>query len=276
MHFHLPFNPPSHFPHPPGFQNYLPAPPLQPQLQYVPPDPSLRMLSGPFPAAPGAALAPRGNSLQPVQPLSPEHPLLGHLPRPPLQPPQARQMGQGVSQSKHAEYAHSSSRDAIIIDSDSDSDIPFLGRKTLRKQPNHPINRPETVVLDGAIQPQGQLRTSRVVESQSQRTLDSVSGTDPEDQYIHKLEAVLEVFPDISRDYVRRMWDQSYGRSAQPSTVTTDQFVLQIIDAGSYPKETDKIKERKRKREMYADSDEEEAAEFKGSDGLPDKYLQTA
>lgn len=279
MHFHWQLNPPWHLPYPPEIQDHPLAPPPQPHVQYVSPGASLRMLGGAFLpplTAPEAPFPLPGNSWQPTDTASPENPPLGHLPYPPFQLPQAMPAGGRGTQPSHGEYVHPASKNPIVIDSDSDNDTLFPARRIPRDRSGRPMGHPDTFGHREPIQPPGQPSPTVPVEPQSLQSPNSVSDIDLEDLYKLRLAAVREVFPDISRSYVRRLWDQSRERGVQSSNITADQFISQIIDAGSYPKEVDKIKERKRKRAMYVDSDEEEAAEYKDLAGLPDRYQLTA
>ncbi|KAI9787172.1 MAG: hypothetical protein M1839_003407 [Geoglossum umbratile] len=64
------------------------------------------------------------------------------------------------------------------------------------------------------------------------------------------LSKALEVFPDISRDYVLKLYDEAADTPDLP-----EQLILQILDGGAkYPKETDSRKELKRKRQDDSDT----------------------
>ena len=90
------------------------------------------------------------------------------------------------------------------------------------------------------------------------------------------LEKVLEVFPDVSRDYVRITWDKRCSNNvAGPAGLPTEQRIIEdVLDGGTYPKEKDRIKELKRKR----DSPEIEAAKWKFKDlrNDPFEYAEVA
>jgi hypothetical protein len=59
------------------------------------------------------------------------------------------------------------------------------------------------------------------------------------------LAKALEVFPDISKDYVLRLYKETLNTPGSP-----EQFVLQILDDGpKYPKESESRKDLKRKRQ---------------------------
>lgn len=73
---------------------------------------------------------------------------------------------------------------------------------------------------------------------------------------------ILELFPDISHDHVKHLYDSELQGSGPNRTQTflVQHLIDQILDSGKYPKEKDPLKELKRKR--YLDSDEEELAEL--------------
>ena len=86
-------------------------------------------------------------------------------------------------------------------------------------------------------------------------------------QYESSLSEVLEVFPDISHDHVRQLygtWIKANGSSdrAQEQNVAAE-LTIQIVDAGEYPKEKDRINDLKRKRSQALNSDEEEEVRWK-------------
>lgn len=94
--------------------------------------------------------------------------------------------------------------------------------------------------------------------------------------YQECLDEVLEVFPDISRDHVQQLYNtrvQSWG----PYGVVGSTFIEQILDAGTYPKEKDRLKDLKRKRSVKT-SDEEEASRWKhfGFRANPHQYFKVA
>lgn len=79
------------------------------------------------------------------------------------------------------------------------------------------------------------------------------------------LAEVLEVFPDVSREHVQSLYD-NLNHQAAPFAQTAAQVLIErILDEGKYPKEKDRIKELKRKRNDKT-SDEEEAARWKYAD----------
>ena len=86
------------------------------------------------------------------------------------------------------------------------------------------------------------------------------------------LAEIIEVFPDISREYVQSLYnnlDQRHGPYAQ----TAAQILIEkVLDGGNYPREKDRIKELKRKR-SDRNNDEEEAARWKYAD-LRDNALE--
>ncbi|KAL8828722.1 MAG: hypothetical protein Q9191_002430, partial [Dirinaria sp. TL-2023a] len=76
---------------------------------------------------------------------------------------------------------------------------------------------------------------------------------------------ILELFPDISHDHVKQLYDSELQGSGPNRTQTSvvQHLIDQILDSGKYPKEKDRLKELKRKR--YLDSDEEEMAELQNA-----------
>lgn len=98
-----------------------------------------------------------------------------------------------------------------------------------------------------------------------------VPGLDQDAQeasYESCLKEVTEVFPDISRDHVQQLYDKHRDEPIHAfanGTEFSQSLIEQILDAGKYPKEKDRlreIKELKRKREDPR-SPEEEAARWK-------------
>lgn len=92
---------------------------------------------------------------------------------------------------------------------------------------------------------------------------------------------ILELFPDISHDHVKHLYDSELQGSGHNRTQTLllQHLIDKILDSGKYPKERDRLKELKRKR--YLDSDEEELAELQnaqnGDTGYAfDVYASTA
>ena len=89
------------------------------------------------------------------------------------------------------------------------------------------------------------------------------------------LQEVLEIFPDISRDHVQQLYDAQLLQPRDGQAIA-QHLTTQILDAGKYPKEKDRLKELKRKR--FADSDEEEVAYVKSLERNPfdSHYTQVA
>lgn len=91
--------------------------------------------------------------------------------------------------------------------------------------------------------------------------------TDVRSQYEICLSEVLEIFPDISHDHVRQLyetWIQANELQVrfQEQNLSIE-LTTQILDAGKYPKEKDRINELKRKRSQVLNSDEEEEVQWK-------------
>lgn len=89
---------------------------------------------------------------------------------------------------------------------------------------------------------------------------------------------VVEVFPDISLDHVRELYDARVLRDKNLGRSDLAQDIIWIVlDGKTYPKEKDSIKEKKRKRPQDLDSDEEEAARWRAVDrGLETVYFEKA
>lgn len=89
---------------------------------------------------------------------------------------------------------------------------------------------------------------------------------------------VVEVFPDISLDHVRQLYDAGVLRDNNPERAgLAQEIILTILDGKTYPKEKDSIREKKRKRSQDLDSDEEEAARWRAVDrGLETVYFEKA
>ena len=88
--------------------------------------------------------------------------------------------------------------------------------------------------------------------------------TDPKILYQLYLDKILEVFPDICLDHARSLYDarcrgdQEYQVDGSDDDIS-QLIIMQILDAGKYPKEKDKKKKLKRKRSSESGSDGEEA-----------------
>ncbi len=78
---------------------------------------------------------------------------------------------------------------------------------------------------------------------------------------------VLELFPDISRDHVKILYDAKTQRDraeSPPSTIVQD-LIETILEKDKYPKEKDRLNDLKRKRSK--DSDQEELTELRNAEG---------
>ena len=77
---------------------------------------------------------------------------------------------------------------------------------------------------------------------------------------------ILELFPDISHDHVKHLYDSETQGSGphRTQTLLVQYLIDKILDSGKYPKEKDRLKELKRKR--YLDSDEEEWAKLQSAE----------
>ena len=178
-----------------------------------------------------------------------------------------------------ASRAVSSFREPIVIDSDDDDDSQgqLLTRGRRDGQRNGLWNA--LAVGDLLKHPEPKKDLSAAFISASALAAAPSAAFEVDAQYERCLTVVTEIFPNISFTYVRSMWEKSRNTQTHDNRdmiITPEKLVDQIMDAGSYPKANDEAKERKRKRAMYLDSDEEEAAEFKDPEGLPSAYQQAA
>ena len=83
---------------------------------------------------------------------------------------------------------------------------------------------------------------------------------DPKTRYRLYLDKVLEVFPDISLDHARSLYDTSQQQPLHsPDDDVSQAIITQILDTGKYPKEKDKKKDTKRKRTTGSGSDEDDS-----------------
>ncbi|KAL8667136.1 MAG: hypothetical protein Q9168_007337 [Polycauliona sp. 1 TL-2023] len=79
-------------------------------------------------------------------------------------------------------------------------------------------------------------------------------------RYDQCLRNVLEVFPDVSRDYVQNLYDGHPPNTPPADGIPVFESIIStILDSANYPKERDRQNELKRKR---ADSDGERAAQW--------------
>ena len=104
--------------------------------------------------------------------------------------------------------------------------------------------------------------------------------TGPVDGYQSCLRGILELFPDISREYVQQIYDkhtEATGPNERPNSAIASSLIDKILDTTNYPKEKDRIRELKRKREDKS-MDEEEAAKWKYMDlrDNPAEYAKVA
>ena len=84
--------------------------------------------------------------------------------------------------------------------------------------------------------------------------------------YERCLTEILELFPDISHDHAKKLYDaevEAPRQGGSPLTIARD-LIEKILDKGKYPKEKDRLNELKRKR--LRDSDEEELAELRNAE----------
>ncbi|KAL8681631.1 MAG: hypothetical protein Q9186_002300 [Xanthomendoza sp. 1 TL-2023] len=77
------------------------------------------------------------------------------------------------------------------------------------------------------------------------------------------LQKILDVFPDISHEHVKSLYDSHPTNALSPDGVPLSEGIIsQILDAKNYPKERDRQNELKRKRSKSPKSDDERAAKW--------------
>lgn len=85
--------------------------------------------------------------------------------------------------------------------------------------------------------------------------------------YEQCLQEILEVFPDISHEHVKELYDGRQRGGVVASDIPMPEALISVIlDGGKYPKERDRLNELKRKRLSELNSDDERAAEWKNAD----------
>ncbi|KAL8732490.1 MAG: hypothetical protein Q9166_002704 [cf. Caloplaca sp. 2 TL-2023] len=83
----------------------------------------------------------------------------------------------------------------------------------------------------------------------------------PYDQCLQK---VLDIFPDISHDHIKSLYDSHPSKAISPDGVPlSEEIISQILDGGTYPKERDRQNELKRKRSEVENSDDERAVKWR-------------
>ncbi|KAI4118301.1 MAG: hypothetical protein LQ345_001606 [Seirophora villosa] len=80
------------------------------------------------------------------------------------------------------------------------------------------------------------------------------------------LAEVLDVFPDVSHDHVRALYDARQRTGA----LGAEGLISHILDEDKYPKERDRLNELKRKRMSELNEDEVIAAVWKSAERLPE------
>lgn len=158
-------------------------------------------------------------------------------------------------------------------DEDEDGDAFSSELLNLDNSPNDGLGR-----VDPAYYGFGHTRDAQVRQ-------DSIPNlpTQPPPSFEDCLARVIEVYPDICHDHVRRLYEvQVLPFHSQAGIDPQDQIsqllIVQILDADKYPKERDRRKELKRKRSIALDSDEEEAATWTAAERAvyPDEYSKQA
>lgn len=137
----------------------------------------------------------------------------------------------------------------IDLDSSSDNDsIHATGFRT--SMPDH-LSSIDSFDVESF---QGSVRSDNMLHSQ-QPTFDAC------------LKEILELFPDVSHEHARGLYDRWINNPGPRQNVVQD-LIEQILDGGRYPKERERLrelKELKRKREDK-NSDDEEAERWKFAD----------
>ncbi|KAL8912545.1 MAG: hypothetical protein Q9171_002486 [Xanthocarpia ochracea] len=83
------------------------------------------------------------------------------------------------------------------------------------------------------------------------------------------LQKVLEVFPDVSHDHVKSLYNSQPPNALSPDGIPVSQELISLIlDGGKYPTERDRQNELKRKRDELPDSDGERAAKWASIDNV--------
>lgn len=83
------------------------------------------------------------------------------------------------------------------------------------------------------------------------------------------LEEILEFFPGVSRDHVKKLYDEHPSvRTVARGTSLAEDLIFKICDDKNYPKERDRLNDLKRKRISEANSDDERAMEWKNAERI--------
>nr|POE72314.1 e3 ubiquitin-protein ligase [Quercus suber] len=93
------------------------------------------------------------------------------------------------------------------------------------------------------------------------RAVALVTASSEEFTSAHCLDRVLEIFPDISHEYVRMLYD-NYAENGDyetlPGPARFDNILEQLLESGVYPKQETAARQRKRKRESSSSIDDSE------------------
>ncbi|MCJ1282927.1 hypothetical protein MMC26_002253 [Xylographa opegraphella] len=159
-------------------------------------------------------------------------------------------------------------REVIEIDSDTDSDTfnrsnPFAAFFDLETIDQAFPDIPDYPSHENGDVEQTALPLRTATEAASEAAYQPVLITNPEVLYQLYLDKVLEVFPDVCRDYLRTLYDgQAAAFPVERSQLVNEELsqavIVQILDAEKYPTEKEKKKKLKRKRAEGSDSEEEE------------------
>ena len=120
-------------------------------------------------------------------------------------------------------------------------DLPYSPSENLNGAPEGPAEDPRPVITASPAPP--------------------VRRPDPEECYKLFLGKVLEVFPDHCRDKLKKLYDaQIAAEQGSKSRLSVEEFavevILEIVQSKTYPKETDRRKNLKRKRTESDNEDE--------------------
>ncbi|KAL8947596.1 MAG: hypothetical protein Q9222_006136 [Ikaeria aurantiellina] len=91
-------------------------------------------------------------------------------------------------------------------------------------------------------------------------------------QYEECRRIVLDVFPDVSHDHLRSLYDDHIA-TGEPvlGASSSEALISQLLDGGKYPKEKDRLNELKRKRSLK--SDDERASTWTNNERVAGDYL---
>lgn len=145
----------------------------------------------------------------------------------------------------------------IMDDSDDDQDVHLEDFMT-----NEELNN----VLHGPIAGTASLNNLGPEDLRGP-SLTAVVPPPPMPTYEQCLRDVLDVFPDISHEHVKKLYDgRDQLENIAPGVADSETLISRILDGGGYPRERDRLNELKRKRLSEPDEDEERAIEWKNAE----------